>query len=105
MPFSLDVLRIAGAVRMSTGVIGEEVPIRPFQEAVERSELSPDEIAKRIGYWRTNKGERKGDGTRLLRAVGLRPESNHGRKRTRGRSEEHTSELQSLRHLVCRLLL
>src|SRR5258705_6278988 len=24
---------------------------------------------------------------------------------TRGRSEEHTSELQSLRHLVCRLLL
>src|SRR5262245_63224375 len=25
--------------------------------------------------------------------------------RTRDRSEEHTSELQSLRHLVCRLLL
>src|SRR5437899_8686382 len=25
--------------------------------------------------------------------------------RTSGRSEEHTSELQSLRHLVCRLLL
>src|SRR5258705_10282608 len=25
--------------------------------------------------------------------------------RDRGRSEEHTSELQSLRHLVCRLLL
>src|SRR5436853_1924735 len=28
----------------------------------------------------------------------------HGR-RSRERSEEHTSELQSLRHLVCRLLL
>src|SRR5436853_4982094 len=27
------------------------------------------------------------------------------RARTRLRSEEHTSELQSLRHLVCRLLL
>src|SRR5437899_9690877 len=26
-------------------------------------------------------------------------------KQVRGRSEEHTSELQSLRHLVCRLLL
>src|ERR1039458_3776410 len=26
-------------------------------------------------------------------------------RRGRGRSEEHTSELQSLRHLVCRLLL
>src|SRR5262245_64700903 len=28
-----------------------------------------------------------------------------GRSATAGRSEEHTSELQSLRHLVCRLLL
>src|SRR5262245_64551789 len=28
-----------------------------------------------------------------------------GRARTLERSEEHTSELQSLRHLVCRLLL
>src|ERR1035441_10698785 len=28
-----------------------------------------------------------------------------GRVREAGRSEEHTSELQSLRHLVCRLLL
>src|SRR5437899_5587828 len=27
------------------------------------------------------------------------------RNARRGRSEEHTSELQSLRHLVCRLLL
>src|SRR5437899_13104599 len=27
------------------------------------------------------------------------------RERFTGRSEEHTSELQSLRHLVCRLLL
>src|SRR5437899_9474093 len=30
----------------------------------------------------------------------------HSRRRIQGsRSEEHTSELQSLRHLVCRLLL
>src|SRR5262245_63977494 len=29
----------------------------------------------------------------------------HFPKRVFGRSEEHTSELQSLRHLVCRLLL
>src|SRR5262245_64380120 len=28
-----------------------------------------------------------------------------GHEQGRGRSEEHTSELQSLRHLVCRLLL
>src|SRR5262245_28232440 len=33
--------------------------------------------------------------------------ANYGRNRARSlyRSEEHTSELQSLRHLVCRLLL
>src|SRR5436853_4687729 len=35
-------------------------------------------------------------------AVGWRPDR---RERRRARSEEHTSELQSLRHLVCRLLL
>src|SRR2546429_6441309 len=29
----------------------------------------------------------------------------HGAQRDRGRSEEHTSELQSRLHLVCRLLL
>src|SRR5262245_65521293 len=37
-------------------------------------------------------------GRDLLRDAG-------GAPRVRGRSEEHTSELQSLRHLVCRLLL
>src|ERR1039458_10446498 len=38
----------------------------------------------------------------------LRRTSRHGGRRLRRRrprSEEHTSELQSLRHLVCRLLL
>src|SRR5262245_65215559 len=40
----------------------------------------------------------------LARATALSP--GRGRRRQRvGRSEEHTSELQSLRHLVCRLLL
>src|SRR5205814_9041993 len=42
-------------------------------------------------------------GHQVVRAEGgtgtLRP------RQTRDRSEEHTSELQSLRHLVCRLLL
>src|SRR5258705_9688158 len=31
--------------------------------------------------------------------------SGRGERVKKGRSEEHTSELQSLRHLVCRLLL
>src|SRR5436853_2629867 len=33
------------------------------------------------------------------------PEPTRRRRSAIGRSEEHTSELQSLRHLVCRLLL
>src|SRR5262245_62909541 len=36
------------------------------------------------------------------RAIRTRPSPSHRRN---ARSEEHTSELQSLRHLVCRLLL
>src|SRR5205814_8788461 len=33
------------------------------------------------------------------------PRAEGSSREDRGRSEEHTSELQSLRHLVCRLLL
>src|SRR6266702_8001384 len=33
------------------------------------------------------------------------PRGDRGRRRRRARSEEHTSELQSRGHLVCRLLL
>src|SRR5205814_7165662 len=44
-----------------------------------------------IGIDRSHQGTGLHDGTSLLRDV--------------TRSEEHTSELQSLRHLVCRLLL
>src|ERR1035438_10722289 len=36
---------------------------------------------------------------------GARWNGRHSAPRFSGRSEEHTSELQSLRHLVCRLLL
>src|SRR5436853_4364620 len=51
--------------------------------------------------------------TTLFRSDGPRAEGRHGSHRSEGgrhprgihRSEEHTSELQSLRHLVCRLLL
>src|SRR5262245_62291842 len=52
-------------------------------------------IARRA-YWRNRADWRGGRGFVSGRSVGV------GRV---GRSEEHTSELQSLRHLVCRLLL
>src|SRR5438045_9127065 len=42
-------------------------------------------------------------GLRFLR-LGFEPQESQA-TRNRLRSEEHTSELQSLRHLVCRLLL
>src|SRR5438045_7085879 len=47
---------------------------------------------------------------RIRRAALLHRRSDHGQETARcglrgNRSEEHTSELQSLRHLVCRLLL
>src|SRR5258705_6220580 len=42
----------------------------------------------------------------LLRGESIRPgTANTCRPYSTARSEEHTSELQSLRHLVCRLLL
>src|SRR5436853_5048700 len=37
--------------------------------------------------------------------IGQAPLLPRERRQLKGRSEEHTSELQSLRHLVCRLLL
>src|SRR5258705_931262 len=42
---------------------------------------------------------------RLSRRSISRHEGSESRQIERERSEEHTSELQSLRHLVCRLLL
>src|SRR5258705_8387508 len=46
-----------------------------------------------------------GSRARGLRRGGARPTRGSSRRPSATRSEEHTSELQSLRHLVCRLLL
>src|SRR5437899_10268082 len=49
---------------------------------------------------------REGEGGEPRREqVHLPGERGHAGERDDSRSEEHTSELQSLRHLVCRLLL
>src|SRR5687767_15561778 len=60
------------------------------------------------GPWRGEKPRARGrqdtrDGRSLVREPGRRADD--GRDRERARSEEHTSELQSLAYLVCRLLL
>src|SRR5262245_63189608 len=63
---------------------------------------SPSNLLARMPPRPSTTGSARGPASRMPR-VGL-----PGRARTRikeKRSEEHTSELQSLRHLVCRLLL
>src|SRR5262245_62514522 len=52
---------------------------------------------------RTDRRRRDADDCRTV--VGADAEGRRAAARIPGRSEEHTSELQSLRHLVCRLLL
>src|SRR5205814_9977565 len=50
-------------------------------------------------------GERAPRRGRSADAAMVKGDPSHRRRGDRRRSEEHTSELQSLRHLVCRLLL
>src|SRR3712207_8550438 len=60
-----------------------------------------------LGYWHGRHGRFRYP-RRLRRARGDQwwsGRSSSGRGQNRGRSEEHTSELQSRQYLVCRLLL
>src|SRR5437899_5060484 len=54
--------------------------------------------------WRRTTWQRSLDGCKQFTPSLSSPRNKHYRNRM-SRSEEHTSELQSLRHLVCRLLL
>src|SRR2546422_4127476 len=55
---------------------------------------------------RSASGRTASERIRAIRAPGrARPSQSPGRAGAAGRSEEHTSELQSRLHLVCRLLL
>src|SRR5262245_64567539 len=60
------------------------------------------EACVRIG--RRHAAHRRGS-RRIQHQFGTRVTNRKAKNGTRFRSEEHTSELQSLRHLVCRLLL
>src|SRR2546422_8266750 len=66
--------------------------------------------SKRRGAWRTavrimSLGESSPDGPSGDDRDFFHPEGTDDLRPIRGRSEEHTSELQSPLHLVCRLLL
>src|SRR5437899_9635197 len=94
-------------------------PIANYRCSTSMLRTSPSSIRERLraqhdkrALFRRPAGHRRIDRARCDAALlrNLEPESNaepwpvHDGPR-RLRSEEHTSELQSLRHLVCRLLL
>src|SRR5262245_29238751 len=85
-------------------------PYRDFdaaQAATHVGERRWKAVSRHIAYHGTTMGALSINGIPALRAPfePLVPEVLHVRNTNRYRSEEHTSELQSLRHLVCRLLL
>src|SRR5262245_63860502 len=88
----------------SIGVESTEDTRRSYRDLLFTTEGAADHISGVILYDETIR-QSSHDGTpfpKLLEAQGIIP----GIKVDLGaRSEEHTSELQSLRHLVCRLLL
>src|SRR5947208_11632113 len=67
-----------------------------------RSTLFPYTTLFRSG---SGRGSDTGDGDRRARQARARPGGGGRGERVAARSEEHTSELQSPDHLVCRLLL
>src|SRR5258705_1925890 len=82
----------------------------PISVRLEPAALQPARPPCRAGAHRLLQGERDWDDRVLTARAGRAHQQVRGRRDARGksredRSEEHTSELQSLRHLVCRLLL
>ncbi len=58
----------------SPGRMSDRVPLAPFREAFERSGLTANELAFRMGYMRANSTEPKhADSSRIQRLLNLRP--------------------------------
>src|SRR5207244_11419488 len=76
-------------------------------EAVARAGLLPRDgvVEHQMAVVIVAVGEAQRAALVLLQLVGLAVRDGSCRRRGRARSEEHTSELQSPDHLVCRLLL
>src|SRR5229473_135673 len=65
--------------------------------SIDSSQWLPYDLFRSRAELAAHRGSGRGRGRRLLRR------NASPRKRSRNRSEEHTSELQSLAYLVCRL--
>src|ERR1035438_4529448 len=95
----LESSRTASATRIITGSdnVNPRVPAARskarFNMSFHLDRRNPSEKTNQLGF------------TARSATRPVKPESAVAASSTRNRSEEHTSELQSLRHLVCRLLL
>src|SRR5436305_12079785 len=85
---------------------------RPPRSTLFPTRRSSDLFEKTLGQWIDSSGHRKNLLLHNASRVGIASAKNASGKRTYwamviagDRSEEHTSELQSRPHLVCRLLL
>src|SRR5690348_17391503 len=91
----MEMYKIASGVCHALGSVSEDVIIlrsNIVKNAKAKLKLVTMEIGTTVN-------------ARLRRTMGLFCSFGIGRPSTRSRSEEHTSELQSPVHLVCRLLL
>src|SRR5437899_11626489 len=115
----LDEFTLPGARRASSLPRFSATIIPSCQEVPMRKDLSRRKFLERVGLTTAGVGlSLFPDAAEAYTAIASLPKRTLGRtnakvsilafgcgSRRRERSEEHTSELQSLRHLVCRLLL
>src|SRR5205814_9915833 len=103
---SLDFFHVVPASTLYTLSLPDALPIFHARALDEEPHVR--------GFRAERSGERRGERRRVGEPLAPRPEALHRPRRERTgrvepleavRSEEHTSELQSLRQLVCRLLL
>src|ERR1035441_1663306 len=95
----LDVTRNAKAIRSIIGLAGQYATVDEMLTGRENLELAGLLYHRDKPVYRSRAQEALG--RMSLVEAGDKPVKTY----SGGRSEEHTSELQSLRHLVCRLLL
>src|SRR5262245_63329929 len=90
-----------GVLRVTGAGVNRRAEVGALEQSgVRRDDVVCDGVAQRVGLVRATSLNDFYDLSRGYEVVGV-----VGFRQAAERSEEHTSELQLLRHLVCRLLL
>src|SRR5687768_17810055 len=76
-----------------------------FRSGSPRAQRRPRAVGRAQAHLRSRAADRQVRSRRILAPVRVAQREAAARLRSEARSEEHTSELQSRLHLVCRLLL